>query len=31
VPDNAWMSGSNWYCNDGYRKVGDKCVSVYER
>jgi|JI8StandDraft_1071087.scaffolds.fasta_scaffold01373_2 hypothetical protein len=28
VPSNAWVSGSNWYCNDGYRKVGDKCEAL---
>jgi len=25
TPDHAWVSGSNWYCNDGYRKNGDRC------
>jgi hypothetical protein len=28
VPRNAWVSGSNWYCNSGYRKVGRECVKV---
>jgi hypothetical protein len=27
VPENAWSSGSSWYCNDGYRRQGDKCVA----
>ena len=31
VPANAWVSGSNWYCNDGYLKVGDKCIAAFER
>jgi hypothetical protein len=26
VPKNAWVSGGNWYCNDGYRKQNNKCV-----
>lgn len=24
-PVNSWASGSNWYCNDGYKKVGNSC------
>ena len=24
-PANSWASGSNWYCNDGYKKVGNSC------
>lgn len=28
VPANAWASGSSWYCNDEYRKVGDKCEAL---
>ena len=31
VPSNAWVSGSNWYCNDGYRKAGDKCISIFDK
>ena len=27
-PANSWVSGSVWYCNDGYRKVGDKCEKL---
>ena len=25
---NSWVSGSNWYCNDGYRKVGSSCEKL---
>ena len=25
APANSWVSGSTWFCNDGYRKVGDRC------
>jgi len=25
TPANSWVSGSTWYCNDGYRKIGDRC------
>ncbi len=28
VPANAWVYGSEWYCNDGYRKVGDRCEKL---
>jgi TPR repeat protein len=28
IPSNAWVSGSNWYCNDGYKKSGNKCVAI---
>lgn len=28
VPENSWVSGSNWYCNNGYRKVGGKCEAL---
>ncbi|NCB57891.1 MAG: hypothetical protein EOM46_10365 [Gammaproteobacteria bacterium] len=28
VPKNAWAFGSNWYCNDGYRQVGNECVKL---
>jgi len=27
-PANSWVSGSNWYCNDGYRKVGNNCEKL---
>ena len=27
-PTNSWVSGSNWYCNDGFRKVGDQCDAL---
>jgi len=25
VPDNAYISGSNWFCNAGYTKTGNSC------
>ena len=28
IPANAWVSGSTWYCNEGYRKVGDSCEKL---
>ncbi len=28
APPNAWVSGSAWYCNEGYRKVGDSCEKL---
>lgn len=28
IPANAWAYGSEWYCNDGYRKVGNECVNI---
>ena len=30
-PANSWVSGSEWYCNSGYRKAGDKCISIFEK
>jgi len=27
-PENSWVQGENWYCNSGYKRVGDKCVSI---
>ena len=24
-PANSWVSGSNWYCNEGFKKVGNQC------
>jgi len=27
-PANSWVSGSQWFCNDGYRKVGESCEKV---
>lgn len=26
IPENAWASGTIWYCNDGYKKKGNKCI-----
>ncbi len=28
LPDNAYVSGSRWYCRDGYKRVGDRCDKV---
>ena len=28
IPANAWAYGSEWYCNDGYRKSGSECVKI---
>ncbi len=28
APANSFVSGSNWYCKDGYRKVGNSCERV---
>ena len=27
-PANSWVQGENWYCNSGFKKVGEKCVSI---
>lgn len=27
-PANSWVSGSSWYCNDGYTKVGNSCEKL---
>lgn len=27
-PANSWVSGSNWYCNDGYKRVGNSCEKL---
>jgi len=27
-PDNSYQMGGNWYCNNGYKKVGNKCVKI---
>lgn len=26
VPQNAWVQGSAWYCNNGYKKQNNQCV-----
>ena len=26
---NSFDQGSNWYCNSGYRKSGNECVSIF--
>ena len=28
-PANSYVVGINWFCNDGYRKSGNKCVSIF--
>ncbi len=28
IPANSTLSGSTWYCNNGYRKVGETCELV---
>ncbi|RYG58308.1 MAG: hypothetical protein EON56_00050 [Alphaproteobacteria bacterium] len=28
TPANSWVSGANWYCNDGFRKIGDRCEAL---
>lgn len=28
-PANSYVLGSNWYCVDGYQKVGNSCVSIF--
>ncbi len=27
-PANSFVSGSNWYCNEGFKKVGNQCEAV---
>jgi hypothetical protein len=27
-PKNSWVSGAQWHCNSGFKKAGDKCVSI---
>ena len=26
IPENAWASGTTWYCNDGYKKKENQCI-----
>jgi hypothetical protein len=28
-PANSFVSGANWYCNSGYEKAGNQCVSIF--
>ena len=28
-PANSWVYGANWYCNDGFQKAGNQCVSIF--
>ena len=27
-PANSFVSGSNWYCNEGFKKVGNQCEAL---
>ena len=28
-PANSYVYGSNWYCNEGYKKSGHQCESIF--
>ena len=28
-PANSWVNNAEWYCNDGYKKSGKQCVSIF--
>lgn len=28
-PANSYVIGANWYCNSGYEKAGNQCVSIF--
>ncbi|UCF87363.1 MAG: hypothetical protein JSV71_01250 [Nitrospiraceae bacterium] len=28
VPENAYISGNNWYCKSGYYRFGNKCLDL---
>src|SRR5699024_4010583 len=28
LPANAYVMGSNWYCKEGFRKVGNECEAL---
>jgi len=30
LPANAFVSGSEWYCNSGYKKQGNECISIFD-
>ena len=30
-PPNSYVSGSNWYCNSGYVKSENSCVSIFDK
>ena len=30
-PANSFVSGSSWYCKDGYQKSGNECASIFAR
>ena len=27
-PANSFVSGSNWYCKEGFRKIGERCEAI---
>ena len=27
-PENSFVQGGNWYCNNGYKKAGNECQKV---
>jgi hypothetical protein len=30
-PANSWVNGAQWYCNSGYKKAGDRCISIFAK
>ena len=28
IPGNSHILGNNWYCNDGYKKQGNRCIKL---
>ena len=28
-PANSYVSGANWFCNSGFKKSGNECVSIF--
>jgi len=28
APENSHILGDNWYCNDGYKKIGNRCIKL---
>ena len=28
-PANSWVQGDRWYCDSGYKKSGNECVSIF--
>ena len=29
-PANSYVSGTNWFCNNGFKKSGKECVSIFD-